>query len=423
MIQVRFQDSARQELITKAFIRSFTRAQVNVTSPALVLVSDQVLETDRQKKIIVFGKTPSLEFLSLAKIISDEKDGQAVAFLDHVLTANVFPRMRAFERFDFTNEWNNLGYGRIEKSSDSPFGIAETSSLYAGLYDSAERSVLWVNRNVGPLDGFDWRMVEDFVSTYRKYELGGIPRLAEIPDGYQAAATMRIDCDENIVSGRPLFELYRKNNFPFSMAIKTKQKIGSDEIKLMREVIDAGGSIVSHSHTHAPDWGGDQAQWEAETSIKILEDALPGYKIRYAVSPFHQNSMRAIEGIKAAGIEGFVGGIIHNDPEYLFARAGEVPFVEGIISHSQQCMFHGDCYHAAHNSIEVYLAALRSAIKTQTFFGFLDHPFSNYQYGWKNEDERLGVHQEFLDELNRVPDLWKASLVQALDFLKGRFLK
>jgi len=234
---------------------------------------------------------------------------------------------------------------------------------------------------------------------------------------------MRIDCDENIVSGRPLFELYRKNNFPFSMAIKTKQKIGSDEIKLMREVIDAGGSIVSHSHTHAPDWGGDQAQWEAETSIKILEDALPGYKIRYAVSPFHQNSMRAIEGIKAAGIEGFVGGIIHNDPEYLFARAGEVPFVEGIISHSQQCMFHGDCYHAAHNSIEVYLAALRSAIKTQTFFGFLDHPFSNYQYGWKNEDERLGVHQEFLDELNRVPDLWKASLVQALDFLKGRFLK
>ena len=454
MIQVSFQDFTRQELVLKALIRSFTEGQITTIDPhANALVTDQLpgahssADIDQHgssqaEKIIIFGKYPHelarrVLPLHLAEIFSPAEKKYEVRFHAHELTKHLHLHTRAFERFDFTNEWNNLGYGRIELDPASPFGIAEfiaptalgTAGIpYLTLFNELNRSVLWVNRNVGPIDGFDWRVIEDFISDYRHSSsssldmLSCLPVLSEIPAGHTGAVTMRIDCDEKIASGRPLFELYRSHQVPFSMAVKTHQEIGADSIQVMNEVLTAGGSVVTHSHTHAPNWGGseEKAVKEVEASLHLLKQALPEHTITYAVSPFHQNPPYAVKGIANAGMEAFVGGIIHNDPEYLFARAGVAPFADGIISHSQQCMFHGDCYHEAGNSIQVYVDAVQNALKTETFFGYLDHPFSAYQYGWRTEEERLGVHDEYLKILKKEKELWFASLTEALDFLWDR---
>ena len=435
MLQVIIQNQNIRELVTKALIRSFSRAQISTlhTSQS-ILICDELPARTLASKIIVLGKRPFQQqrVNTIANIISASKDAvPEIFFFNHELTQNIYLKTRSFERFDFAREWNNLGYGKTETNPHSPWGIAEPHALespYLQVLDETHRSILWVNRNVGPIDGFDWRIIEDFISDYRSKPsilgeaLTCLPVLSEVPAHFTGAITMRIDCDENIESGRPLFELYQKNGFPFSMAIKTKQTITEASVRLMREVIKQGGAITTHSHTHAPNWGGSEknAFDEVSVSLGILKEFLPEYETTYAVSPFHQNPPESVLGIEQAGIDAFVGGIIQNDPEYLMARSGEVPFVSRIISHSEQCMFHGDSYHAAQNSIHIYLDALKSALKTETFFGYLDHPFSNYQYGWLDEEERLKVHAEFLSFIKTLPQVWFASLSETLDFLWDR---
>jgi hypothetical protein len=343
-------------------------------------------------------------------------------------------------RYDFREEWNNLGYGATPLDPANPFGLAGAFALeggdvfaeiihrgtgekvcdYAAVIDTPSGSTLWFNRAVGPIDGYDWVIVEEFYSRYRERDLACFPVVSEIPYGFDGAFTMRIDCDEAVASGRRLAELYREMGVPFSMAIKTGQALGEADCALMREVIAAGGSIVTHSHTHAPNWGGSReaAAWEVRESQRLLRElGVEGINYDYAVSPFHQNPPYAVEGLKDAGLRGFVGGIICNDPEFLMARAGQVPLVDGIISHSQQCMLHGETYHEAGNSIEGWKQAFNLALQTRTFFGFLDHPFSSYWYGWDSEDERLDVHKHYLTYLLSFPRVWRPSLVDALRFL------
>lgn len=436
MVVVKFADPVHQELVSKAVTRSLSPAQLwtGDGTPAL-FIGDRMPAESHFQKVVVFGHKPDLAGpAETVATLGKGASGLRVEYALHRLTQNLFLREREFERYDFAREWNNLGYGRIVAAPGTPGSVASGGApgdVFACVWNEPGRSVLWYNRNVGPIDGFDWRMVEDFFSEYRcrgSDALVTVPVLSEVPAGYSGAVTFRIDCDENIESGRPLFELYRDRGLPFSVAIKTDQKIDAGAVALMREILDAGGSVVSHSHTHAPDWGESQdkpgprsqgAKWEAETSRELLEKAL-GISVRYAVSPFHQNPRRAVEGIRAGGIEAFVGGIICNDPEYLMARAGEVPFVPGVISHSQQCMLHGDSYHQAGNRLDTYFAALDSALVTGTFFGYLDHPFSSYQYGWKDEAERLKVHTQFLDRIASKPGIWFASLGESLDFLWDR---
>lgn len=349
---------------------------------------------------------------------------------------------RAFVRYDFSQEWNNQGYGRITTLLGTPFScclvytlpepwqvLAEVINIrtgekisdYAAIKTDANGVNLWFNRQVGPIDGHDWSIVENFLSRYQVDKWGGSPVVNEVPYGYEGAITMRIDCDEAVASGRRLFELYKKYEMPFSMAIKTKQPLREAEKDLMRDVISCGGSVVGHSHTHAPNWGGDaaSAQWEVEESHRVLRSlGIEGINYDYVVSPFHQNSREAVEGLRNAGVKAFVSGIICNDPEFLMARAGQVPLVDGILSHSQQCMFHGDTYHQDGNTIDGYKLAWQQALETKTFFGYLDHPFSNYWYGWASEEERLSVHEEFLVHLGTYSNIWRASLVDALRFIE-----
>ncbi|MBS1959538.1 MAG: hypothetical protein JST80_08720 [Bdellovibrionales bacterium] len=440
MIHVQFKDPRLQELVSKALVRSVSAAQLSLKEAgrglASIYVGDMLPADGAQfAKIVVFGPRPRLgsKAVTLATALpAASGDGIKIVFESHALTRSLHLRERHFERYDFAREWNNLGYGRIENDPSAPWGVGsvvgDTAAAFAVVWDEPKRSVLWYNRNVGPIDGFDWRMLEDFISDYRAGDLVTLPVLSEVPSGFSGALTFRIDCDEAIESGRPLFELYRRFGFPFSVAIKTDQPITDGAVKLMKEILSAGGSVVSHSHTHACDWGespsrpgprSSGAKWEATTSRSILELGL-GIKVRYAVSPFHQNPPRAVLGIQDGGLEAFVGGIICNDPEYLMARSGLVPFVEGAVSHSEQCMFHGDCYHQAGNSARVYVDAFETALKTETFFGYLDHPFSAYQYGWTSEEERLGVHEEFLRLVASRRGLWFASLTDMLDFLWDR---
>lgn len=368
------------------------------------------------------------------------KDGARIS--DYAIhtepTLNIDLPPRYLGRYDFAHEWNNVGYGRVctDRSAFAlgdfaqvsqefkPLQVLKDTNLSAvgvvsAILDQEKKAGLWFSRPMANCDGFDWFLVERFFSDYRADDLECTPIIKEIPWGYDSACTMRIDCDEAIRSGRELFELYRKNNIPFGLAIKTQQEIEREDVALIREVIAAGGTAVGHSHTHAPDWGGsrDSALKEVQDShvmFKLL--GVEGLNYRYVVSPFHQNSLEAIKGLQAAGIQMFVSGIIANDPEFLFARAGVVPGVPEMYSHSQQSMLHGDCYHQSGNSWAQYKEAFETARKTETFYGFLDHPFSSYKYGWNTEGERLGVHAEFISYIQKHK-VWWASLERALDFL------
>ncbi|KVM97150.1 polysaccharide deacetylase [Burkholderia stagnalis] len=325
--------------------------------------------------------------------------------------------VRPFERFDFTDEWNNLGFGAI-RSDDSiwsvgaPLDVPESARLasvyieqdrqfaYTALWDDEATSVLWFNRPVGPCDSFEWRVVENFLSGYRAGELHCQPVLSEVPWGYDAVITSRLDCDEDVESARPLWDAYRRLGVPFSLAVHTANLGNTTHHLILRELAaDASAAILSHTATHAPNWGGSYAAALAEgrESAHLLESVI-ARPVRYAVSPFHQTPHYALEGLADAGYAGCIGGIIRNDPEFLLARGGILAGMpEGFVGHSQQCMLHGDCMLAEGDPLAVFKAAFDLAYETKTLFGYLDHPFSErYQYGWRTEDERISAHEKFV---------------------------
>lgn len=330
-------------------------------------------------------------------------------------------RKRYFCRYDFLNEWNNLGYGRIgfggdrwsiaqvARSFDTPVAEVEIDGMSsigaaATIRDLPHGSVLWLARPVGVVDGQDWAVVEDFVSRYRADVLPCRPCLKGIPHGYGAAVSMRLDCDEDVASARPLFELYCSRLRPISLAIVTGRLQSREDIALISEVLQAGGSVLSHSVTHAPGWGGsaEAAEREARDSKAHLEALFPDLSIRYAVSPFHQNPPYVPGALARAGYEGFICGSVASDPEFLMSRAGVPPFgPPDIVLHSQSCMLHGDCMLAgSEDPLSVFKEAFRLARVSHEFFGYLDHPFSErYAYGWHSEGARVDAHAAFLSFL------------------------
>jgi hypothetical protein len=331
-------------------------------------------------------------------------------------------RRRPFCRFDFTSEWNNLGFGRIDFGG-GPWSIGVTARSAGAkivaevitadgknhgaavtLYDLSTAAILWYARPTGPVDGPDWRVVEAFIADHRGGDLPCRPYLRDIPHGVAAAVTMRVDCDEGIASARSLFEFYRRRGIPLSAAVKTGQASDEVDIDFLRELFANGGAILSHSVSHPANWGGSAATAEAEAlgSKYWLERCVPGLSVRYAVSPFHHCPTFVPIALARAGYRGFVAGTIARDPAYLMARGGTVPFgPSGFVSHSQSCMLHGDCLLPDGDPIAVYKEAFRIARAAGQFFGYLDHPFSQrYTYGWADEAERQRIHGDFLDFLD-----------------------
>ena len=72
-----------------------------------------------------------------------------------------------------------------------------------------------------------------------------------------------------------------------------------------------------------------------------------------------------------------------------------------------------------HQSLPIHLSkqSFQNHYQTNTFFGFLDHPFSDYKYGWSSEEERLDAHDKFLKFMKRFEAIWFANIIQTMEFL------
>ena len=347
---------------------------------------------------------------------------------------------RPFLRYDFTDEWNNLGYGAI-KADDSIWAIAtqaliatdnciaevstgeQALSAYCGLWDAQANSLLWFNRPVGPVDSQEWSLIEYFLANYRNINLPCWPVIREIPHGHDGAVTMRLDCDEDIESARTLWETYQTLDIPFSLALHAAVLPDERQHLLPQQVLEKGGAILSHTATHAANWGGsyDAAYHEAISSAQeVLQ--VTGHRVRYAVSPFHQTPDYARAALADAGYKGCIGGIIRNDPDFLMARAGLAPgSADGFIGHSQQCMLHGDCVLEGTEPLAIFKQAFDMAKAGGAFFGYLDHPFSpRYQYGWLSEAQRITMHREFISYLKLSDNILFCNQTDALDFLSDK---
>ena len=344
---------------------------------------------------------------------------------------------RPLQRFDFTDEWNNLGFGAIRADNSiwsvrqcvtvpEQTKIADISidsnevSAYVALWDLPKSSLLWFNRSVGPADSQEWRLIEVFIANHRSAALPCWPIISEVPYGYTTAVTMRLDCDEDVESARELWNTYQSLNVPFSLALHSSVLPDSRHHQLPREILAHGGAVLSHTATHAPDWGGsyEAAFQEGLVSAKSILDAT-GHSVRYAVSPFHQTPDYARSALADAGYKGCIGGIIRNDPDFLMARGGTPPdSSEGFIGHSQQCMLHGDCMLEGEDPLKVFKQAFDYSKAGHAFFGYLDHPFSErYQYGWNSEQQRITMHKEFISYIKQTENVLFCNEDDAMDFI------
>ncbi len=350
---------------------------------------------------------------------------------------------RACLRYDYKDEWNNLGQGGV-RADGSVWALSQTVFLrptnilanlmigdqvvgaYAGAWfkdSNVSGACLWFNRPVGPIDSQEWRIIEQFISDLGFPECACKPVLSEIPNGYDAAVTMRLDCDEDIESARDLWNAYRAMNVPFSLALHAKVLSDPKHHVLPREVLVHGGALLSHTATHAPNWGGsyEAAYNEGRISADAIA-AATGYQVRYAVSPFHHTPVYARSGLADAGYDGCIGGIIGNDYDFMMARSGLPPWApKGFIGHSQQCMLHGDCIMAGVDELTIFKEAFMLAKASRTFFGYLDHPFSKrYQYGWATESQRIKVHEKFVRYMRQQGDVLFMNESDAMDFFYDR---
>lgn len=471
----RWPDRNTGELVLAALRRSVTRSGADrialgdLTKADFLLAINPDEETGKKllewtakggKKLIIFGHLPNAliqhfdisisswseptDQWARSPIAASGQFAESRAVIDYSTSINSLGTQgwnRALERFDFTDEWNNLGYGAI-RADGSAWSVsaplrapnsAEIASIkaddsmlasYCALFDQQEASVLWVNREVGLIDSFEWRLVEKFISDWRHESLPCQPVLSEIPFGHDTAVTMRLDCDEDIASAEYLWNVYRKAGVPLSLAIHTNNIPNTNHKDFLLSFIEAGGAVLSHTATHAPNWGGsyEAAHWEGTESRNKIENEI-GVRVDYAVSPFHQSPDYALAALSDVGYLGCIGGIIRNDPEFLIARGGELAYLpRGFVGHSQQSMMHGDCMLTDGDPLAIFKQAFSRAFETRTLFGYLDHPFSErYQYGWSDEETRGRAHEEliayirensanplFLDECN------------TLDFLRAR---
>jgi hypothetical protein len=400
------------DLVASAIQRSFPKSEQDYA----VFINDWT--ENNYKKILVLGNLPTAVKCPY-KTIASIKDRSIIYHDENELVKMISFRTRYFERYDFADEWNNLGYGKITTDSTCWSVKDPSTNDFIRLYDNEKQSILWINREVGTIDGLDWNLVEKFFEFHRAKELGSLLYKKEIPAAFDALVSMRIDCDENIASGRKLFDVYTSESVPFSLALTTKIDIFENENKkFIFDVLDAGGSVLSHSDKHLPQWGGsyEAAFLDAKTSREKIKKLI-GDAPDYIVSPFHQNPPFAMKAIEDAGFRGVTSGLIKNDPEYILARSGIAPFTRNLLAFSSQCMLHGDSHHLANNSLCVYQESFFHHMYSQSFFCYLDHPFSDYTYGWNSEEERCNVHREYIQFMKSQGKIKFVNLADGMKYL------
>jgi len=450
------ENSQAQSIVVAALVRSFTPSIFDTTtdeSVAAVWLNPREMEIPQVQALLVRGgkvlalgcpdvgaagflglsaenlPTNSSQWSDCPVCTGDPTESPVlVTYAEKGLGAWAGLAQRALCRFDFQNEWNTLGFGRISGGSGSPWSLAclvregEAEpvavlrrredgiplSWYAALREVGGGAILWYNRLVGPVDSVEWRLVERFFSDYRKDTLRCLPCLEELPFGCPGMVMPRLDCDEAVATARPVFELYRSRGIPFTLAVKTGQLIAETEKELLMDVVTSGGAVLAHSRTHLINWGKDpsEAFSEAIGSKNDIINLLPeGYSCNNAVSPFHTNRPWTFDVLNKANFTGVISGIIHNDPEFLLARGGIPPFTDGsVVTHSQQCMLHGDCPPSQVGVVHAQFLMRSGAAQA---FGYLDHPFSpRYSYGWATEEARITIHKQVIDDINSTKGIW-----------------
>ncbi len=450
------------ELVTAALIRSVGSGLVPTAAvgnePIILTIGDIQLESRPRSKRVHFGGLPPELWRLLDASEARPLEGRGFrapptpannASESHFAVRYGAPALllggrrwrRPFARYDFTDEWNNLGYGAIVDAA-SPWGLGEPVlvaeqfelaaitdeggqrlSSYAALLQAGDEALLWFNRPVGPIDSFEWRLVENFLSSFGSPNLPIVPVISEIPAGYDVLVCARLDCDEDIESARALWASYDAMHVPLSLGIHTALLDGGAVPALLLEASERPGVVLAHSATHPPNWGGSGrlAEAEASRSADVLERAT-GRRPKYAVSPFHQTPGYAIEGLVAAGFTGCIGGSISGDPAFNMARSG-VPAgaPDGFVGVTGQCMLHGDSLLTS-DPILRYRQAFELALQSASPFFYLDHPFSpRYRYGWASEGQRIQAHRHLIEHVSRraMSPLF-LSAGQAMDFVLQR---
>jgi hypothetical protein len=442
------------ELVAAAFKRSFGPSQVKISSSlehianfSVIVAIDPIQSTMDSiesiaarpgciDKIILFGVIPKKyleklelkcthwpnQFINWAEIDCAAKNGFSVTpatviYYSKEGLSRIAKSERALQRFDFLREWNNMRYGHI-RYDDSSWSVAMpvlSSSrnkladiivnghicvTYSIVTDKDNYSVLWFNRSSGPIDSFEWSVVEDFLSSYRHERLVCQPAIEEIPWGYDACVTMRLDCDESIETSCELQREYTAVDIPFSLAIRSDLLESPGLGTEARKVIQYASALLSHSHSHPEKWGGTYKNaYEEAAQSKIRIEEICGVAVQFAVSPFHQTPNFALRALEDAGYYGCIGGLSSCDPEFLLAKGGIVRGSKHFVGHSQQHMLHGDCL-LLNNSdpLKTSKDAFYQALTSRQIFGYLDHPFSDrYSYGWENESVRIDAHMILID--------------------------
>jgi hypothetical protein len=465
VINIKSSNKIAKEILNKAFVRSHGNFKFNEEVKIYCFISpnekDEVIIQDiiknQKSKVLIFGKISNnlaaliglilnnnafnLDEISFSHEKEEDKSNLVVKYNDHILNKSNALKDRYFYRFDFTDEWNNLAYGSIS-TDDSIWSVCnsldiadaqalsyifdneEKISIFSSLKDFDKSSVLYINREVGTIDGLDWSVVEEFLTFYRNEELPSLPLILDIPEGCVSVASSRLDCDQSIINSKPIVDLYKKYNINISLAISTGINISQDDISFLNDFFDNDGAVLSHTINHHYYWGENYniAYDETSGSKKWIEKNVENLNdLKYAVSPFHSNKPYSVQALNDADYKGFISGIIHNDPEFLIATSGEVPFVNGkIVTHSQQCMFHGDSYHRTNNSLRIYKQSFENHYNSSKLFGYLDHPFGDYTYGWNNEEERLSVHEEFINYINSYENVKWMTCIEILDFVTDK---
>lgn len=461
-------------LVYMALIRSFTKSQVIIFNDykhlqlkkIRILVSceitDELIELidnikTNKVKILLFGninnkiiKTLKLQNI---KIISDKfnyDSGHTACLTTEnksfesdikvIYNENLFLKTSSFlnrsiERYDFTNEWNNQNFGKINFTDDfwSVSQIIEISgpSEVAYLYDkkkkikissyvgfwNADNLILWVNRAANFIDSYEWRIIENFICNFENNNFANLPLINEIPFGYNSCSTMRVDCDEDVKSAENLHNFYYSKNVPFSYAIVGKI-LDNKNISYLKN-IKYPKFLLSHSYSHKENWGDslEECNKEIINNHQLIKSKFD-IDVKYAVSPFHQTNDNSIKALSNNNYKGVVGGNIKNNPAFIYSKGGLVNNNINFIFHTQQCMLHGDCLLLDNKNILInYEKSINLAIYANAIFGYLDHPFSiRYKYGWRSESFRISIHEKIINYLNRKFNLF-LNEIEALDFL------
>ena len=397
-----------QELIKLGGNKIILNGKLNDEIKEMLNIKILISNFDYEKPIPANSLKPSI---SRAKINFNQNLNYLIPFIKEI-------KERPLWRYDFDVEWNNNFCGNIS-NENKILNLSHNCLLIKGknvafIKNSKNQNIplisefeingniiIWINRNLSLVDLPEWKIIEEFISNgyFRKYPC--IPYLSEYSASENGLITMRLDCDEDIESARKIFEIYKKNGLPISLAITTNQIKENQFISsLPKEVIDYGGTILNHSHSHPINWGGskDKIKKEIKTSNNIIKKTY-GIQAEYAVSPFHHLTWNALEVLNELDFKGVIAGISSSHHEFLIIKGGLIDEKLDILLHSQQCMIHGDCLTKI-RTLDSYLNAFSSYSNLGFSTGYLDHPISTrYDYGWINFERQVKTHQQIIEYL------------------------